>query len=596
LKIVRIFNNVIFVTVIHKKNNDFYYLKFKIRRGMHTKQLSEKWIKASILGTIWASSEIVLGSFLHNLRIPFSGNILTAIGLVILISASYKWKENGLFWRAGVICALLKTMSPSAVIFGPMVAIFSEAFLLELSVRALGKTIFGFVLGAVLAMSWNLFQRIFNFIVFYGYNIVEVYTNLMEYAQRQLHLQFDAVWAPLFLLLVLYALFGAFSAFIGIKTGRKLSTMQTELNRENLHEQPLLFQKKQVSHFKYSMFWLALNVIFMVVPLLLAGKINSGLWVVSIVVVATLWAFRYKRALRQLMRPKFWIFFALITMLAAFVFTRLQSEKITITDAIFIGVEMNLRAILLIMGFTVLGTELYNPKIRNSLAKSYFKQLPPALELSLESLPFMISLVPDLKSIVKNPVQVIAKMMAHAEGRIEKINENPQHKIFIITGEIGTGKTSFFEKAIKNAVAKQKTVAGILTRRHMDGEITTGYNVVDVSTGMVFPFLRTEGNKNQQKIGKYFIDESGLNFGRQVLQNIENDNVIFIDEIGRLELAGGGWANELEPLFQKNSRFILSVREETVEQVIQKWKLKSYEIFDLNEMNKDRVLEKILNF
>jgi len=73
--------------------------------------ISEKWIKASIIGTIWAAAEIVLGSFLHNLRVPFSGNMLTAIALVILISVSYKWRERGLFWRAGVICALMKTMS-----------------------------------------------------------------------------------------------------------------------------------------------------------------------------------------------------------------------------------------------------------------------------------------------------------------------------------------------------------------------------------------------------------------------------------------------------------------------------------------------------
>ena len=87
---------------------------------------------ASIIGTIWAASEIVLGSFLHNLKVPFSGNILTAIGIIILISVSYIWKEKGLFWRAGLICAIMKTMSPSAVIFGPMIAIFSEAMLLEI--------------------------------------------------------------------------------------------------------------------------------------------------------------------------------------------------------------------------------------------------------------------------------------------------------------------------------------------------------------------------------------------------------------------------------------------------------------------------------
>src|SRR3989339_120514 len=125
-------------------------------------RISEKWIKASIMGTIWAASEIVLGSFLHNLKIPFSGNILTGIGIIILISISYIWTEKGLIWRAGLICAIMKTMSPSAVIFGPMIAIFSEAVLLELSLRLFGKTWFGFIIGAMLAMSWNLAQKIIN--------------------------------------------------------------------------------------------------------------------------------------------------------------------------------------------------------------------------------------------------------------------------------------------------------------------------------------------------------------------------------------------------------------------------------------------------
>ena len=107
--------------------------------------ISEKWIKASIIGTIWAAAEIVLGSFLHNLRVPFSGNVLAAIALVILISVSYKWRERGLFWRAGVICALMKPMLPSAIIFGPMIAIIMESLLLEASVRLFGRTFFGFI-------------------------------------------------------------------------------------------------------------------------------------------------------------------------------------------------------------------------------------------------------------------------------------------------------------------------------------------------------------------------------------------------------------------------------------------------------------------
>ena len=122
--------------------------------------LSDVWLKASILGANWAASEIILGSFLHNLHIPFKGNILTTIGLILMISVAYIWKDKGLFWRTGLICALMKTMSPSAVIFGPMVAIFMEALVLEISVRLLGRNFAGFFLGSALAMSWILFQKI----------------------------------------------------------------------------------------------------------------------------------------------------------------------------------------------------------------------------------------------------------------------------------------------------------------------------------------------------------------------------------------------------------------------------------------------------
>ncbi|HNX66600.1 MAG TPA: hypothetical protein PKH02_06930, partial [Bacteroidales bacterium] len=134
--------------------------------------LNDKWIKASIIGAIWAASEIVLGSFLHNLKVPFAGNLLTGIGIIILVSISYIWKEKGLFWRSGVICALMKTISPSAVIFGPMIAIFSESVLMELSSRIFGRTVVGYLLGSMLAMSWNLFQKIINYIIFYGFDII----------------------------------------------------------------------------------------------------------------------------------------------------------------------------------------------------------------------------------------------------------------------------------------------------------------------------------------------------------------------------------------------------------------------------------------
>ncbi len=560
-----------------------------------TQQLSEKWIKASILGTIWASSEIVLGSFLHNLRVPFSGNVLTAIGIIILISASYKWKEHGLFWRAGVICALLKTLSPSAVIFGPFVAILSEAMLLEISVRILGRTIPGLIIGSILAMSWNLIYKVFKMILFYGNTIVDVYTNLMLYTGRQLGLQFDAVWTPLLILLFIQILFGGFAALIGIRTGMENVENPAPLrDSKSTNVNVTSFKQK---NFPYSVLWLFLNISFMVGTLVLIGRINFTVWIILVVTIAIIWSLRYKRALRQLVRPRLWIYFILITMVTAFVFTRMQSEAKSVTEALLIGVEMNLRAIILIMGFSVLGTELYNPKIRNYFARSYFKQLPLALQLSLESLPTMIANTPDLKTIVKNPTLFVHHIMSFADFRLNEIENksNFKQKIFLVTGKIGSGKTTCIKTLIEKFQEKNISVSGIYSTRQTENEATTGYDIVSVSTGESKRFLRISDDTSQKRIGSFYLYDEGLKAGNNALQN-SNSKLVIIDETGNLELAEGGWFEAIKQLIQRaESHLILVVRKGVTKQIAEKFRIQPQFIMNISEENCSNLFELILD-
>lgn len=72
---------------------------------------------------LWAGIEIVAGRFLHNLKIPFSGTFLTLISIMLVTGIFQIWKQPGIIWRAGIITALMKSISPSAVILGPMIAI-----------------------------------------------------------------------------------------------------------------------------------------------------------------------------------------------------------------------------------------------------------------------------------------------------------------------------------------------------------------------------------------------------------------------------------------------------------------------------------------
>jgi hypothetical protein len=114
-----------------------------------------RWLQAAALGSLWATSEIVLGSFLHNLKVPFRGHALTAIAVLLLSGAQRRWGGRGVVWRAGLVAAVMKSASPSAVLLGPMLAISMEGFAFEAGLTIGRGGLLGCVIGGVLAMSWT---------------------------------------------------------------------------------------------------------------------------------------------------------------------------------------------------------------------------------------------------------------------------------------------------------------------------------------------------------------------------------------------------------------------------------------------------------
>jgi nucleoside-triphosphatase THEP1 len=547
----------------------------------HQHGLNEKWIKASILGTMWASSEIVFGSFLHNLRIPFSGNILTGIGLVILISVGHLWTEKGLFWRAGLLTAMMKTLSPSAVIFGPMIAIMAESILLEISVRILGRATTGYLLGAVLAMSWNLVQKLANFILFYGYNIVALYTNLIRIAQKLLGIQFDILWLPILLVLAIDGVLGAASAIIGIRIGRRM------LNQSAISQTGVSKNRNSVipnyakSDFNYSLVWLPADILFMLSALFLLSTCHWMVWSFSISVLITVWAIRYKRALRQLAKPKFWVYFVLITMLTALVFSN-NADKV---HGLLMGLQMNFRAAVIILGLAVLGTELYNPKIREFLKQSSFKQLPVALELSLAGLPSAIADLPDAKTLVKNPIMVLYQLLSNVENRLAEIKNRTGPKIFIVTGAIGQGKSTCIQNIITMLREANISIGGIYSPKIIDQGITVGYDIINIQSGEREIFLRLDGERHFARIGRFYIYPAGLQKGKGALTESVRDHnrITIIDEVGRLELENQGWAKELDLINSSHNHILLTMRDGFAEELIRKLNLKPMGLYNIAE-------------
>ncbi|MGE5357210.1 MAG: nucleoside-triphosphatase [Deltaproteobacteria bacterium] len=564
-------------------------------------EVNEKWLKASVLGSIWAISEIVLGSFLHNLRIPFNGNILTAIGLILMISAAYKWRETGIFWRAGLICALMKTMSPSAVIFGPMVAIFMESLLFELSVRFLGFNFIGFSAGSVFAMIWILVQKIFNFILFYGFNIVDIYTQLMRFAQKQLSINLDLVWIPVVILLFLYIIFGLFAAIMGMRIGRNQCITDNEEFSQN---QKIIYNfiKPKTLNFPYSLGWLAYNFFIVLIMMLYINISDSYIWVLLTIIIVVIWAIRYKRVLKQLAKPKFWFFFVIITMITAFTVTYIQGGNNSWVQGFEIGIKMNFRAAIVIIGFSVIGTELYSPRIRDFFSKTFLRQVPVSLELAFESLPQLIKELPDIRIILSKPGLVINTMFDMAEEKIKEIKKQTDVKVFLVTGAIDSGKTTFIKKLVHELQNNGIKTAGIISEKKYFESQRVGYDLVNIDTGEKIVFLEMKKDisgpdhilvKNHYKCesihkSEFIISEDAVHKGKEWLKlsNASDCKLLIIDEIGKWELNGQIWAESLtEILNDLRKNLLLVVRNTNVNDVINKWQLRNYTIIDIKTVS-----------
>jgi hypothetical protein len=191
------------------------------------KPLKSIWLKAAVIGSIWASIEIILGSFLHNLKIPLSGMFLSFTGVWLLVSFQQVWKESGLIWRAGLICALMKSISPSAFILGPMIGIFTEALLIEFFVFIFGKNLAGYILGGVFAVLETIIHKLISLLILYGFNFIKILSDLYNFALKQIQLDHLDPFLLIGIITAFYIITGITGALLGYFTGIKYLNKKT---------------------------------------------------------------------------------------------------------------------------------------------------------------------------------------------------------------------------------------------------------------------------------------------------------------------------------------------------------------------------------
>lgn len=557
--------------------------------------LDDKWLKASVAGSLWATVEIIVGSFFHNLRVPMAGTFLAMISVVIMVAFHQQWKVRGLFWRAGLICALMKSISPSALLLGPMTGILAEALLLELFVRILGGNLFGYLVGGSMALASTIAHKIANLLIMYGFDFLKVLVNLYDFAVAQIGFPGLSPKLAVLFLFGIYAMLGMASATLGYILGKKSllkKPAETPATKPiNNGDTSDFFGLRPDQHFSVKL--LFFHVFAIAVCLVIIN--NNSLWVGAIFIVAYVLfcVMQYKHSLKHLKRPVFWAQVLVLTFLATIFFNGFQKGNIFDTEGLLAGVQMNIRAVLILVGFSSISVELRNPVIKAVLMKRGFSQLYLSLSLAFSALPAIIGNFAKPRQFLRHPGQSVLGILQQADHLLFIFKtKTMKPRVIIITGEKHEGKTTFVTNLVKQLQKEGIRTGGFVAPGTMHKNRRTAFDIKDLKTGQqkaLCSIFREEGDP----IGPFRFDPDGQLFGNRILspENLGDADIVVIDELGPLELKGKGWAPAIDVLMQHPEiTQMWVVRKGIVDDVRKKWELLDVSIFDINNHSVEGLL------
>ncbi|HNY41781.1 MAG TPA: nucleoside-triphosphatase [Bryobacteraceae bacterium] len=545
------------------------------------------WNRAAVLGSLWAAFEIVGGSFLHNLRIPFAGTILAVMGVVLVLSAVQVWNERGLVWRAALICALMKSISPSAVILGPMIGIASEGLIMQAVLAVLGRGWLSCMAAGALAVSWTLAQKILNLLITYGPDFVALYSGMVKFAAKSTGWSgldpAGLVWS----LLAVQACAGAAAGLAGWRLGQRISLSPTQPDslvhqRSAAATSPAL--KRQEHPFSsHSLTALALLAAALISGLWLMPKAGLGIAASISASVVALVLLRYHRGFGKLRRPRFWLELMGVFLLSGLLLGQLSGESnASWAIGLRAGAEMAVRAIFVVVMFSAISIEMRNPRIVAWLSRGRFAEASRALGAAFEALPDFIAAMPDFSTALRNPAKGLAALLQLAHTWEDRFATSSPG-IILITGERGSGKTTLLMETAGILRRQGVAIRGIVSPGTWANGARESFEVMDVASGESHPLARRSDQPAPVRRGPYAFDEGGLAFGRRSLERCGNCDpcVMFIDEVGPIELDGGGWADQLNFIRQRrNTASVWVVRPNLVEAVSRRWNLIGARVLD----------------
>ncbi|MFC1917091.1 nucleoside-triphosphatase [Chloroflexota bacterium] len=165
--------------------------------------------------------------------------------------------------------------------------------------------------------------------------------------------------------------------------------------------------------------------------------------------------------------------------------------------------------------------------------------------------------------------------------------------VILVTGEKGVGKSTICRKTIRIIQQEGFNCGGVLTFKSVGEDIT----IEDIQSGETRPFASVaDHGSGGPSTPRYFFRPDGLDFGLQAIMGAAAADVVWIDEMGPLELRGEGFAPALELVKSgKVKKSVLVVRRELLFYYLPQLPATS-QIFEVTVETRDDLPQQIAEF
>ena len=181
----------------------------------------------AVFGTLWGVLEATVGMYLHNLRVPFFGAILTPVVVLTVLSGARFIPEKKRYQliSMGLIAMFIKILSPGVLKLNMVITVPIVACFMEAGIALSGYNLAGYILSGGLACVWPSVSRIIIHGLLYGQGFKLIFVQSMKANGRILGISGEAALVILALTIMLHisagALAGATAWFLSGRILRK---------------------------------------------------------------------------------------------------------------------------------------------------------------------------------------------------------------------------------------------------------------------------------------------------------------------------------------------------------------------------------------